>query len=82
MCLYMHVCELCCVSVKCELLNKTWAKSFLEMCSGLMLSSVANSGFCAPVFQVMISVSHFLLDSSSSSVLVPLTMWLGTEGLK
>lgn len=52
------------------------------MCSGSKLSSAANSGFFAWAFQVLISVSHFLLDFSSLSVLVPLTMWLETEGLK
>lgn len=62
MCLCMYICALCCVSVMCELLNYIRAKSFfLEMYSDSKLSFVANSGFFAQTFQVLISVSHFLL---------------------
>lgn len=54
----------------------------LEMCSGLELSFVANSGFFALVFQQLISVSHFLFWCLIPFCSVPLTMWLETDGLK
>lgn len=55
---------------------------FFEMCSGLKLSFVANSGFFALAFQELISVSHFLFWCLIPFCSVPLTMWLETDGLK
>lgn len=77
---YLYI-VLCFCQVSCwirhELNRSSW-----RYVQAQKLSSVTNFYFFAWAFQVLISVSHFLLDSTSLSVLEPLTMWLETDVLK